>query len=124
MLERKPKFAGKQTKWEKRRIARQFARAQQLTKQGKKKKALVEPLTIAPFKERMNAFNQGKMVFYDAGKRIVLPLVLKAIGKFLFLNWIQRKTLKILFQLILSFPLIQALATWNWIGVGEVMVWA
>jgi len=47
MQGRKPKFFGKKTKWEKRRIARRFARAQQLTEQGDRKKLLVEPLIIA-----------------------------------------------------------------------------
>lgn len=69
MQGRKKKFAGKKTKWQKRRIARRFAR------NAKGKKPLVEPLTIAPVQERQAALKQGKIVFYNGKQRIELPLV-------------------------------------------------
>ncbi len=67
---RKPKFVGKKTKWEKRRIARRFART------AKGKLPLAEPLTIASNQERQAALKKGKMVFYDGKKRIELPFVI------------------------------------------------
>lgn len=66
---RKPKFAGKETKWESKRRNRPAKRAAQ------GKLPLVEPLIIAPVEERQAALKQGKMVFYDGAARIELPLV-------------------------------------------------
>ncbi len=66
---RKPKFAGKRTKWEIKRAKRPGKRIRQ------RKLPLVEPLIIAPVQERQAALKQGKMVFYDGAKRIELPLV-------------------------------------------------
>ncbi len=66
---RKPKFAGKKTKWEIKREKRPAKRI----RQGKL--PLAEPLTIAPVQERMAAFKRGKMVFYDGERRIELPLL-------------------------------------------------
>ncbi|MFA4855923.1 MAG: hypothetical protein WC634_05055 [archaeon] len=71
MEPRRPKFVGKKTKWEKRRIVRRFARA------AKGKKPLVELLTIASPEERAAALEREKMVFYDGPQRIELPLVSK-----------------------------------------------
>ncbi len=69
---RKKKFAGKKTKWEKRRIVRR------ITRTVKGKKPLVEPLTIAPANERQAALREGNMVFYDGKQRVVLPLDFKS----------------------------------------------
>ena len=65
---RKPKFRGKKTKWEKRRIVKNH------TRQTQGKKPLVEPLTIAPTAERNAALAKGRMVFYNGKERIELPL--------------------------------------------------
>ena len=70
MRGRKPKFAGKKTKWEKRRIVKRQATAVQ------GKKPLVEPLQIAPAAERKAALKRGKMIFYDGKQRLEVPLFL------------------------------------------------
>lgn len=69
MQARKQKFQGEKTKWEKRRIARTFARIAQ------GKKPLAEPLTIAPAEERQAALKQGKMVFYNGNEKITISLL-------------------------------------------------
>jgi hypothetical protein len=71
MPSRKPKFSGKKTRWEKRRIVRAF------TRETKYKAQLAEPLTMAPVEERQLALKKGKMVFYDNDRAISLPLVLE-----------------------------------------------
>ena len=71
MQSRKPKFQGIKTKWEIKREKRPAKRE----KRGKK--PLAEPLTIAPALERNAAAKNGKMVFYDGGKRVEVPLIEK-----------------------------------------------
>ncbi len=67
-IARKPKFRGKLSKWEKRRIVRGFAR------QAAGKEFLAKPLTIAPAAERNSALREGKMFFYDGTKRVTVKL--------------------------------------------------
>lgn len=64
----KPKPFGKKTKWEKRRIARRFARV------AGGKKLLVESLTIALRPEREAALKRGKIALYDGGRKVELDL--------------------------------------------------
>lgn len=75
MQGRKAKSANNKTRWEKRRIARRFARAGQRDKAGKPKKPLAEPLKIASLAERKKALAEGNMLFYDGKKKVTVPLV-------------------------------------------------
>jgi len=58
------------------RVARRQRRNQRRVQQGKLPLAL--PLEIASAAERNAAFKQGRMIFYDGNKKIVLPLCLKS----------------------------------------------
>ncbi|MBN1941292.1 MAG: hypothetical protein JW772_03865 [Candidatus Diapherotrites archaeon] len=68
MPARKPKFVGKKTKWEKKRIVKRHMR------KAAGKKPVVEPLVIAPVAERNAALKEGKMAFYDGKERIEVKL--------------------------------------------------
>ena len=75
---RKPKFVDKKTKWEKKRRIRSIKRRSVRWEGDKRKKALANPLTIAPLQERKAALGLGGMIFYDGKKRVAVPLILEA----------------------------------------------
>jgi len=78
---RKPKFAGRETKWEKRRRKRPAKRMTSRWKGDRAKHPLAEPLTIAPAAERNAALKEGKMVFYDGNEPIAVNLFWKGGSK-------------------------------------------
>jgi hypothetical protein len=75
MPARKPKFEGKQTKWEKRLISKEYARRQRPINSGRIYRPKIQPVTIAAVSERKKALSQGTMIFYHGKKRIELPLI-------------------------------------------------
>jgi len=69
MRERKQKFAGIRTKWEKRRIVRV------MQKRARGRTPAAGLLEIAQGSEMREALKKGNMVFYDGNRRIELRLV-------------------------------------------------